>query len=85
MGEQYRFTCAGCGYKADVSGGDDAGEVVVTTTIVCESCHRLYDVVTAEMEDPQNPKERALRCPKSARHQVKRWETAAHAQSVAHR
>jgi len=73
MGERFQFTCADCGYRTEVSGGDDAGMLAVTTTILCEDCQRLYDVVTADMDDSRNPKERALRCPKSAKHKVNRW------------
>jgi hypothetical protein len=75
MGEHFEFRCANCGFYAEVSGGDDAGMEAVTTTIVCEDCRRLYDVITTEMEDRQNPKERALRCPVSAKHTIKRWKT----------
>ena len=74
MGQHFQFTCANCGFSAEVSGGDDAGMVVATTTIVCGSCRRLYDVVTIDRKEWQNQKVRPLRCPKSAKHQVERWK-----------
>lgn len=74
MGEHFQFTCANCGFSAEVSGGDDAGMAAVTTTIVCENCRCLYDVIIADIKDWQNREERALRCPKSAKHQVTHWK-----------
>lgn len=44
MGACYDFSCPNCGYSAQVSGGDDFGFHVVTTTIVCETCRELLDV-----------------------------------------
>ncbi len=78
MGTTHRFRCESCGYEAEVSGGDDAGMRVITTTIRCEACEELYDVVTAERsidlaEGPVfNPVEPV--CPRSKRHTIKPWE-----------
>ena len=73
MGEHFQFSCPGCGFRAEVSGGDDAGMEVITTTVLCEDCHNLFDVVIDDIGGSQNPKPRALRCPKSPRHKVGRW------------
>jgi hypothetical protein len=42
MGAKYQFICEGCGYEADVSGGDDFSFRALTTTIFCEECEELY-------------------------------------------
>jgi len=74
MGARYQFICAACGYAAEVSGGDDAGLCACTTTIACEQCRELYDVVTAQrQEEAHKFKERAPRCPRSARHPFRPW------------
>lgn len=74
MGAWFQFSCAGCGYVAEVSGGDDAGFCSRTTTIACEQCHELYDVVVADREtDAGAFEDRAPRCPKSARHRFRTW------------
>ena len=75
MGNTFEFKCARCGLTAEVSGGDDAGMAVLTTTIVCKTCHRLYDVVTRDLDVSKNPEHLPLRCPKSAKHKVNRWES----------
>lgn len=46
VGAWIEFRCATCGYEAMVSGKDDAGMKVSTTTVLCEECEELYDVVT---------------------------------------
>jgi|LDZU01.1.fsa_nt_gi Zn finger protein HypA/HybF involved in hydrogenase expression len=75
MGTLYHFECRSCGYSAEVSGGDDRGMRSRTTTILCETCSELHDVVTStepwidEMVDPET-----LKCPKSKRHIVRKWE-----------
>jgi hypothetical protein len=76
MGTWYLFECESCGYQAEVSGGDDAGMLVCTTTVACETCAKLYDVVTERRsweaaesnEGPQEP-----RCPKAQRHRIRLW------------
>ena len=74
MGMLYRFVCAACGYTAEVSGGEDAGMRSGTTTIACEQCRKLYDVVIEKKtSDGTEFKQCAPRCPKSARHPFRIW------------
>jgi len=72
MGTQYRFKCPTCGYKADVAGGDDAGELSYVRTIHCQDCKRLYDVVI-EDRGSHPGREHPLICPKSGWHIVTPW------------
>ncbi len=78
MGASYEFRCGSCGYEAEVSGRDDAGFFVNTTTILCEGCEELYDVVTARrpMDPAEEPDPGPIEpmCPKSKRHIVRSWE-----------
>jgi hypothetical protein len=60
-----------------VSGREDFGFEIYTTTILCEGCEELYDVVTARF--PPNPFEEGFKqsepvCPKNREHSVRRWE-----------
>jgi predicted RNA-binding Zn-ribbon protein involved in translation (DUF1610 family) len=73
MGQQYRFTCPACGYKADVSGGDDAGRIVATATILCADCAELQDVATASLAHPHHTSS-AIHCERSVAHRVRRWK-----------
>ena len=45
MGQWYRFTCSGCAYEAEVSGGRDAGMSGYVHTAICRTCRpaRLVD------------------------------------------
>lgn len=45
MGEGFEFRCAGCGYRAEVSGGSDAGALGYVHTVSCRTCRpaRLVD------------------------------------------
>lgn len=75
MGTSYRFDCPSCGYSAEVSGGDDAGMIASTATIVCKACRRLYDAPTAlakEFGDRRDPV--PLRCPRAEYHPIERWK-----------
>ena len=78
MGAHYQFLCERCGYEAEVSGGDDAGMIVNTTTILCEDCEELYDAVTFRRawgpEEEPDPGPIEPRCPKSKRHSFRPWE-----------
>jgi hypothetical protein len=47
MGTTYQTICLQCGYEAMVSGGDDVGMASLTTTILCENCQELCDIVTS--------------------------------------
>ena len=76
MGAKYQFQCESCGYKAMVSGSDDFGFKVYTTTILCADCEELYDVATAKF--PPVPHESGFEqsdplCPKNREHSVRRW------------
>jgi rubrerythrin len=73
MGSSYEFTCRQCEYSAEVSGGDDAGKISATTTILCEDCKQLFDVMVSE-----NPSEKSSYrdpvCPRDNNHKVRRWK-----------
>lgn len=45
MGSWAEFRCGSCSYEVMVSGKDDMG-MLVNTTVLCEDCEKLYDVVT---------------------------------------
>ncbi len=46
VGSWAEFRCGSCGHEVMVSGRDDVGFFVNTTTVLCEDCEQLYDVVT---------------------------------------
>jgi len=71
MGSTFSFRCRECGYEASVSGGDDRGFVSFTTTIVCHTCRKLYDVLISK-EDPDYV-EILPKCPRSGKHIIERW------------
>ncbi len=48
MGTNHHFLCNHCKYEAVVSGGDDVGMACRTTTIGCQDCGELFDVITSE-------------------------------------
>ena len=76
MGAKYQLVCGSCGYEAMVSGGDDFGFNVHATTIVCEDCRELCDVVTARFPPyPHDPdfEQDEPECPKDPAHTVRRW------------
>jgi predicted RNA-binding Zn-ribbon protein involved in translation (DUF1610 family) len=72
MGEWQSFECGSCGYRARVSGGKDAGMVGVTTTIACNVCRELFDVVVLRVDIPGSGR-REPRCPASKAHPVAVW------------
>ncbi len=77
MGAKLEFRCESCGYEAMVSGRDDFGFKARTTTILCEECEELYDVVTSisiHNEGAADRPEIEPKCPRSNRHTVGRWE-----------
>jgi hypothetical protein len=45
MGRLFEFGCEQCGYQAEVSGGEDAGWLILTQTMTCLDCKRVVDVV----------------------------------------
>lgn len=73
----YSFVCGGCGYEAEVSGGEDCGMVSETLTIECKDCRELYDIVTSYSEwnrdGAEERKSKQQRCPSNARHRIKPW------------
>ncbi|MHB1134828.1 MAG: hypothetical protein ACYC4L_20855 [Chloroflexota bacterium] len=75
MGAKFSFRCPSCAYAAEVSGGDDVGMMVRTTTILCADCRELHDVVTGESlaSASPSPRQTPLRCPVAAEHAVSRW------------
>ncbi len=48
MGRLFEFGCEHCGYQAEVSGGEDAGYLIVTRTMICLDCKEVVDVVVGE-------------------------------------
>lgn len=50
MGQISKFTCPGCNYEAEVSGGRDRGFFSRTATIACEQCKMLYDVLVGKAD-----------------------------------
>ena len=73
MGTLYQYRCSACGYEAQVSGGEDAGEMAGTTTILCEDCCKLWDVVVARIEPGPVFHNLVPICPRSSRHKVRPW------------
>ncbi len=73
MGMLRPYKCGSCGYRAEVSGGDDAGMVVTTTTISCGVCRKLYDVVVRRVDESE-PVPKEPKCPQSATHPVSIWK-----------
>lgn len=73
MGSMFTYRCLSCGYKAEVCGGTESGMAVELTTISCDTCKRLFDVVTFELghEGRNGPKE--PRCPRAKRHPFRVW------------
>lgn len=74
MGTTHCFSCPGCGYNAEVSGGDDYGFSVAVTTVRCDFCKIIQDIVVSESPgDKQSYKAISeLRCPICG-NTIKRW------------
>jgi hypothetical protein len=79
MGALYEFTCAKCGYSANVSGGRDVGMDAVVRTMICEDCLDLVDVLIGRWGkdgptgDPEYDK--ALgRCPACEGRRLEVWK-----------
>ncbi len=79
MGAWIEYRCGSCSYEVMVSGRDDAGFFANTTTILCEDCEELYDVVTFRRSKMTDADEEAdlgpiePECPRSSRHTIRRW------------
>ena len=71
MGQLHHFECPACGYYAEISGGGDAGMKYCTATIVCKTCKKLYDVVSARVPLFETL---PLCCPKRKTHLVREWQ-----------
>lgn len=67
LGTWFLYSCPACGDTAKVSGGEDGGMVVSTTTILCETCQKLYDVVTATHRGEAD-RCHLPQCPRAKRH-----------------
>ena len=79
MGAWSEFVCGSCGYEVMVSGRDDAGMLVNTTTVLCEDCEELHDVVTFRRAGMPGEEEAHLgpvepKCPQSGGHTIRRWK-----------
>lgn len=75
MGQTFEFKCPDCGYRAEVSGGEDCGDIVITETMVCKKCRRVVDVeVGFSQPSPDNKPDKNMgRCPKCHSDEVTPW------------
>jgi hypothetical protein len=46
VGKTFQFECSQCQYRAQISGGADAGLDCDVQTVVCRDCRELFDVIT---------------------------------------
>lgn len=79
MGAWNEFKCGSCEYRVEVSGGDDLGFSVRTTTIFCEDCEHLYDVVVFRGSGGVMSRGKPTgtiepECPESSEHTFRRWK-----------
>lgn len=72
MGACYQFTCAACGYTAEVSGGLDSGMMNRAATISCADCRELMDVDIGPVVAEEGRRRRA-RCEVDPAHRSRRW------------
>jgi len=77
VGTKYFVKCGQCKYNGYFSCGKDAGETVITMTVICTECKKLYDVTTAVSETVDNPlfKTVPVVCPRSSTHRVRAWRS----------
>jgi hypothetical protein len=75
MGRLFEFGCEHCGYQAEVSGGEDAGTLIVTQTMTCLDCKRVVDVVVGESHPGSLGSDIDIvgRCPRCRGRQVVPW------------
>jgi hypothetical protein len=75
MGETFEFKCHGCGYRAEVSGGEDCGMTAVTETMICEKRREVVDVrVGFAIPLPDNKLDKDIgRCPECQSDEVTPW------------
>jgi|UniRef100_A0A7C3WLQ0 uncharacterized paraquat-inducible protein A len=62
MGQLFEFGCDNCGYQAEVSGGEDAGYLIVTRTMICLDCKEVVDVVVGESQQGSWGSDTKLHC-----------------------
>jgi hypothetical protein len=74
VGARFKFQCPDCEYEAVVSGGEDVGFTFYTTTILCEVCEELDDVVTHTAPPaPEEAKAITPECPENGDHTLREW------------
>jgi len=75
MGQLFEFGCEHCGYQAEVSGGEDAGYLIITQTMTCLDCERVVDVVVGESHPGSLGSDIDIvgRCPRCRGRQVVPW------------
>jgi predicted nucleic-acid-binding Zn-ribbon protein len=76
MGALAKFTCPGCGYAAEVSGGPDTGMLVRTQTMICLGCRELVDVETGPSLSLEPPPLKRRRCPRCRSRRFEPWGRA---------
>jgi len=75
IGKQFEFRCLSCGYRVEVSGGEDCGMVAVTRTMTCNDCQELVDVqVGFTAPSPYRKSDKCIgRCPRCGSTNVTPW------------
>ena len=73
MATLYQFTCPTCPYTAEISGGEDVGMEILTTTIVCLDCRELFDMPSGWTEPFAGRKPPKIVCPNARKHRVLPW------------
>jgi hypothetical protein len=79
MGAVYHYECPYCGYDADTCGGNQVGELLTATTIICTECQEIYDIYTSyphfqrRERGGQAPALDPVCCPRDSRHTCRLW------------
>ena len=73
VGALVQFSCPGCGYTAEVSGGPDRGMRVSTQTMICLGCRELVDVTTGPAQSLDPPSSKRRRCPRCRSRRFEPW------------
>lgn len=71
MGQMTEYVCPACRYRKTVVGGTDSGMLVTLTTILCETCQELEDVVTVQRPTGETF---APACPQGSAHRWRLWK-----------
>lgn len=76
MGALEQYKCNNCDYFAQVSGGKDAGMLVLPNTVLCEKCKEIVDVSTKSTGGMEIDKSELNIYPNcnSGKH-IKKWDT----------